>query len=200
MSNCAECTYLDLSDGNSYGEYYCNKKWERHLATDPQCGSFCKAYRRSQGAINNAIDCSNSHNSNSGCYLTTMLCNILKMSDNNFYLETIRNFRNNILQKDEKYKKLLVEYDIIGPKIAYALDNDPLKFNIANIHFNKYIFPITKLINSYEYEAAINLYIAMTLSLKSLYNFSHYNISNEQINNADIKLSGHGIYTKQKTL
>lgn len=49
------------------------------------------------------------------------------MPDNNIYLETMRNFRENVLQKDEKYKSLLVQYDIIGPKIAQYLMLDPLK-------------------------------------------------------------------------
>ena len=141
MANCAECTYLDLSDYNSSGAYWCDKKLERHLATDPECGSFCKAYSRSYSAINNAIDYSNSKNSGGGCYLTTMLCNILGMDDNNIYLKTLRDFRNNILQKDEKNKQLLIEYDIVGPKIAEALNSDPLKNKIAKIYLI-YLFTI----------------------------------------------------------
>ena len=126
MAQCAECTYLDLEDSNSEGKYWCDKKCERHLSTDPECGSFCRAYSRSDGAISNAISYSKSK-TDPPCYLTTMLCNILNLPDNNIYLETIRIFRANVLQKDEKYKKLIVEYDVIGPVIANALNNDPLK-------------------------------------------------------------------------
>jgi len=43
MANCAECTYLDLNTGNIDGAYWCDKKSARHLATDPECGSFCRA-------------------------------------------------------------------------------------------------------------------------------------------------------------
>lgn len=200
MAICAECTYLDISDGNSYGQFWCDKKSERHLATDIECGYFCKAYSRYSSSINNAIEFSNNHNTNSGCYLTTMLCNILKMDDNNIYLETMRTFRNDILQKNEKYKKLLVEYDIIGPKIANTLNNDPLKEKIANMYFFNYILIIKSFIDNKKYDEAIKNYIEMTNKLKNFYGITEYNVSIEQINNADINKSGHGKYIKKITL
>jgi len=198
MAICAECTYLDLSDGNSYGAFWCNNKCERHLATDPECGRFCRAYSRSDSTIKNAIDCSNSHNNSGGCYLTTMLCTILKMNDNNEYLETIRAFRNNILQKNDKYKQILVEYDIIGPEIAKILNNDPLKEKIAEVYFYKYIKPIKFLIENNKYDEAVNLYVIMTNSLKNLYGLNSYSITIDEIDNADIEKSGHGKYIQKK--
>lgn len=198
MATCAECTYLDISDGNSNGAFWCDKKLERHLATDIECGNFCRAYSRYSSSINNAIEFSNKHNSNSGCYLTTMLCKILKMKDNNIYLEALRNFRNDILQKDEKYKPILVQYDIIGPKIAEALNNDPLNKKIASIFFTKYIVVIKTLIENKQYCEAIDMYIEMTTNLKNLYGINNYNISIEQIENASLQESGHGKYIKKK--
>lgn len=197
MAQCAECTYLDLEDANSDGEYWCEKKCERHLATDPECGIFCSAYSRSSGAINNAISYSNSKNQSS-CYLTTMLCSILNLPDNNIYLETIRGFRKNILQKDEKYKRLLVEYDIVGPVIANALANDPLRETIAMVYLTNFIIPITGFINNKENERAVNKYYQMTNNLKTFYGVNNYNVSVEQINNANIEKSGHGKYIQKK--
>ena len=198
MANCAECTYLDISDGNLYGAFWCDKKLERHLATDIECGSFCRAYSRNSSSIRNAIEFSNSKNSGGGCYLTTILCNILGMSDNNIYLETMRNFRKNILQKDEKYKTLLAEYDIVGPAIAEALANDPLKEAIAKIYLNNFIIPITEFINNKENERAVDKYYQMTNNLKTFYGLNNYNVSVEQINNANIEKSGHGKYIQKK--
>ena len=198
MANCAECTYLDISDGNLYGAFWCEKKLERHLATDIECGSFCRAYSRNSSSIRNAIEFSNSKNSGGGCYLTTILCNILGMSDNNIYLETIRNFRNNILQKDEQYKSILVEYDVIGPKIAAALNNDPLKEKIAKMYFQNYITPVVNFINTKDYLSAITLYVDMTTKLKYFYGIGDQNITIEEINNADIEKSGHGKYIQKK--
>lgn len=199
MANyCGECTYLDLNTGDIYGKFYCDKKYERHLATDPECGRFCKAYSRDSGTIQNAYRYSNEHSSSGGCYLTTMLCNILGMPDNNIYLETMRNFRKNVLQKDEKYKSLLVEYDIIGPKIAEALNNDPQKETIAQKYFNSYILAIIYNINNKNYDIAVFTYKNMTNLLKYFYGLGGIEISTLQVESADIKESGHGIYKVKK--
>ena len=197
MAKCADCTYLNLEDFNDDGEYWCDKKCERHLATDPECGSFCKAYSRSSGAISNAISYSKSK-TEPDCYLTTMLCNILNLPDDNIYLETIRNFRKNVLQKDEKYKALLVEYDIVGPVIANALANDPLRETIAKVYLNNFIIPITQFINNKENDRAVDKYYQMTNNLKTFYGLNNYNVSVKEIDNADIGKSGHGKYIQKK--
>lgn len=198
MSNdCAKCTYLDLNSGDIYGKFYCEKKWERHLASDPNCSNFCIAYSRDYNTIENAYRYSNDH-SNSGCYLTTILCNILGMQDNNSYLTTMRDFRKNVLQTNEQYKYLLVEYDIIGPKISELLNNDPSKITIAYNLFYQYITPIVNLIKTEQYNLAIIFYIDMVNSLKTLYKLNSTSISALEIENADIKLSGHGIYKVKK--
>lgn len=197
---CGECTYLNINPGKGdlYGKFPCEKKWEKHLATDPECDRFCKAYDRDYKSIQNAYIYSNDHSSSRGCYLTTMLCNILKMPDNNIYLETMRNFRNEILQKDEKYKSILIEYDIIGPKIATALNNDPQKELVAKEYFNAYIPGIIYCINNKNYKDAIFFYQTMTNLLKSFYGLRHINATTLEIENADIKESGHGIYKVKK--
>lgn len=197
---CGECTYLNIDPGKGdlYGKFPCEKRWEKHLATDPECDRFCKAYSRDYNSIQNAYRYSNDHSSSSGCYLTTMLCNILKMPDDNIYLETMRNFRKDILQKDEKYKSILVEYDIIGPKIANALNNDSQKEMIAKKYFNSYIPAIIDSINNKNYDDAVFIYKTMTNLLKYFYGFNNINITNLEVENADIKKSGHGIYKVKK--
>ena len=200
MAICSECTYLDLSSGNGSGAFWCEKKLERHLATDIECSRFCRAYNRNSSSIKNAIEYSNNHNSSSGCYLTTMLCNIFNLPDNNYYLETMRKFRNEVLQKDEKYRHLLVEYDIIGPKIADALNNDPQKEIIANKYFYSYISEIIHNIENKKYYNAVFIYERMTNSLKDFYGLNTINVTTLEIENADIEKSGHGKYIKKITL
>lgn len=195
---CSECTYLDLETGDSSGKFWCDKKLERHLASDIECNRFCEAYSRSNSTSKSAYQYSLEHSSNSGCYLTTILCYILGMPDNNYFLNTMRNFRNNCLQKNKKYKQLLVEYDIVGPEIAKALNNDPLKKTIAIKFFNQYIISIVNLIEKNESEKAVTRYIEMTNSLKKLYSINNANTNIIYIESADIKESGHGIYKVKK--
>ena len=201
MANkCSECTYLKIdgySDPDSNGRFYCEKKYERHLATDIECSRFCRAYSRSYGTIKNAEDYSNSHSSSSGCFLTTMMCNILKMPDDNPFLNKMRSFRNNYLQKNEKYKEILVQYDIVGPMIAKNLNNDKKRVEIAATYFYTYIKQIIKYLDNKEYEKAIMLYIDMTTNLINHYNLGNVEINVEDIKAADIEKSGHGVYIKK---
>lgn len=199
MANCSECTYLNPDNPDLYGKYWCEKRLERVSANQSECYRFCRAYGRSSNVSKSYEDYSKDNSNDPSCYLTTMLCEILKINDNNFFLNTMRSFRNNILQKDEKYKPILVEYDIIGPKIAKSLSIDPLKYQIAANAFYKYIKPIIKLIKEKNYDQAILMYMEMTNNLKSFYNIDT-SISIDEINNADINLSGHGVYTKKITI
>ena len=192
---CGSCTYLDLDyGGDCYGKYYCNKKWDRHLATDTACSSYTKAYNRSNSTINNAIDFSNSKNSSS-CYITTLLCGILKLSDSNHYINTLRNFRNNYL-KNSEYNNLLVEYDVVGPIICKYLENDKQNRLVAAQLFYNYISPIVSLIDDKMYKDAIVRYIMMVERLKSLYGINRC-VTTLEIEECDIALAGHGKYIKK---
>ena len=163
---CAACTYL--GERQDCGKYYCDRKGEWHYATDPRCYSFCEAYSRSTSARENMYDNSRSHSS-SGCYITTIMCHILEMTDDNYYLETLRNFRDNVLKKDAKHFPLLIQYDKIGPMIANCLENDEANKEIANVLFTNYIQKTVTAIEEGKVNTAINIYIAMTQSLIEKY-------------------------------
>ena len=192
---CGSCTYLDLDyGGNCYGKYYCNKKWDRHLATDTACSSYTMAYSRSKSAIDNAIDFSNSKNSSS-CYITTLLCGILNLSDSNYYINTLRNFRNNYL-KNSEYNNLLVEYDVVGPIICRYLENDKHNKLVAAKLFYNYISPIVSFIYDKMYKDAIVRYMMMINKLKVLYGINRC-VTALEIKECDIDLAGHGKYIKK---
>lgn len=197
MSKCSECTYLNPNSCYSDGTFWCEKKLECVYANQEECYRFCRAYSRPSSVAKSYEEFSISKTSSSGCYLTTMLCKILELPDDNQYLNSFRNFRNNVLQKDIKYKKILAEYDIIGPIIAEALNNDPLNHQISISIFYNYIRPINKLIIKKENDEAVYLYKEMTTSLKNLYSINR-NLTVDEINNISIEKSGHGICKLKK--
>lgn len=186
---CGECTYLCLTDSDYYGTFYCEKKSERHLATDPSCRRSCYAYKRSNSAINNAIDFSKSHSS-SGCYLTTIMCKILNYPDNCYYLQMLRTFRDTVMKTNINYYPLLYTYDVIGPIIANKLEHDPNRIEIANVMFSKYIINAVTAIEESKEKEAINTYIAMTNALGEKYNIDT-SIIMPNINELNINSLGH---------
>lgn len=197
MALCSECTYLNPEKAYSDGTFWCDTRLECVYANREECYRFCRAYSRPSSVADSYAEFSRSKTSGSGCYLTTMMCNILKLSDDNTFLQTMRYFRENVLQKDDKYKKLLVEYDIVGPIIANNLNNDPLRYQIAANAFFKYIKPIVILIKNHKNNEAIKSYIEMTNKLKTFYNINTV-IDIDMIKNADINQSGHGVYKVKK--
>lgn len=192
-SYCAACTYLgENADYN--GKYYCSKKGDVY-ACDPKCYSFCEAYGRSNSARENMYDNSQKHQS-SGCYLTTTMCNILNYPDDNYYLQTLRMFRDSILKTNINYIPLLLTYDIIGPQIADNLKQDKDNKIIATTLFTDYIKRAVDAIENNKIQEAVNIYIAMTTSLAERYNINTHILYIEpksiNLETLDTTTLGHG--------
>ena len=107
--HCGSCGNFEGKDGKPY-----NKQNPNYIK------GFCNWYR----AFYYPDDKCESHyrprggNPGGGCYITTMICDVLGKEDTCEALEVLRSFRNDVLQKDEKYAPILYEYDVVGPKIA----------------------------------------------------------------------------------
>lgn len=189
---CAACTYM--GETARLGKYWCSNKREDRLANEPKCYNFCEAYSRSNTARENMI--SVSQNANSGCYLTTIVCKLLNHQDNNYYLNTLRYFRNNIMQTNPAYFPLLLTYDIVGPEISKKLETDPNNKIIATTFFNNYIEKAVRAIEEGKNENAINIYTDMTKTLADHYQII---IPTMEVNaNINPKELGHG-YARIRT-
>lgn len=169
---CAACTYLG-ENADSDRKYFCDKKGERVKACDPKCHRYIEAYSRSDSARQNMY---NNSAQTGGCYLTTAMCNILGYEDDNYYLDTLRTFRDKTLKKDHKYIHLLLMYDVYGPLIANNLKNDPNNKYIATSLFNGYITKAVIAIENKKNSDAVNIYIAMTHTLAEKYNINMHTL------------------------
>ena len=135
----------------------------------------------------------NKKGSSSGCFITTIVCDILGMEDNSSVLNTLRSFRDNVLQKDEKYKEVLYEYDTVGPIISRNLSVDFVDKEdkeLPNAMLDYFILPTVELVNNKKYDEAVNKYIKMVNSLKDYYAIDDIEIEKDK--NYDYKKGGHG--------
>ena len=139
-----------------------------------------------------------STNSGSGCYLTTIMSKLLHYSDDNYYLNTLRSFRDNVMINNPEYIPLLLTYDIIGPQISDKLEHDKSGIDIAKVFFNRYIISAVNAIENGKEEHAINIYKTMTIELANHYNINP-TIVNIDINNIDTSNLGHGKVRKLAT-
>ena len=132
----------------------------------------------------------------SGCYITTIICNKLGFADDCNVMTSMRKLRDNIMQPNEKYHLLLAEYDIVGPIIANAInqDQDTERTLWENI-YDHYLSQTAQYTEAGQDEKAINKYTEMVTALKNYY--SIYEDVTELPKNYNISQSGHG---KVKTI
>ena len=169
MAQCNECLYCDLTDtwrGKAHCEYINGYVYP----TEKACSHI--RYKNNIG----------------GCYITTIVHEILNNPDNCKVLDVLREFRNNILQTDVSYKKLLMEYDVVGHEIAESimLDHD---INFCKAIYEKTLKPISQMVIDGKYNEAISNYVIATNNLKECYGICNEEIS---INNYDQSKGGHG--------
>ena len=157
-----KCSYMNR---RRFNDYYCTKV--EHTVPYETYDRYCTSYSYS--------DCPNYkyEKPNSGCYITTVTCDILGLKDKYIYLQTFRKFRKEYLQKTPSTLGILEEYDFVGPIIAERIMNDEDKQQLAIQLLKDYIHPIaSNLITKFDgnYDYAIKSYAHMTKELIKRYN------------------------------
>lgn len=155
---CRECRNMDLNDVYRYDDQqrYCSARRQYYNMNDRACSTY---FVYDEGRTSGS----------GGCYLTTIINEILRMPDDGITLKTLRKFRDEYMLNHPETYPILIEYEIIGPRIANALLLDPEKETIAKGLYEKQIIPIIEDINNKENEKAMQKYQNMTSSLKEFY-------------------------------
>lgn len=100
-------------------------------------------------------------NKKGGCFLTTAVCEVLGKSDNCYELETLRNFRDEVLLKDPELASLVYLYYKKSPSIAEKIllhtDNTHFAQSLLDFH----ITPVINSINLHKKYEAVHLYNEM---------------------------------------
>lgn len=185
INQCGTCENSESREEtciNQYQKYYC--EWYKcYYYPDDSCDRY-KEY----------IEESN------GCYITTIICNVLGFTDDCFVLTEMRDFRNNIMQKNPKYFNILLEYDIIGSVIAHHIQEEYEKTENKDMwirFYQLYLSPIVNLISGgnstsdKEYEMAVAKYQQMIGVLKAYFGIPEIDFTDYQ-QSYDMSNGGHG--------
>lgn len=180
-------SYYQFHEGIFSGDYWCNKTNQR--VAEAEYYKYCRDYNYNECPIYRKEE-------SSGCFITTVCCQILGLNDHDLLLNDFRNFRDNILQKSEKYYDTLKEYDVIGPVIANKILQDKERKKLAVGIYQNALKPIHQSIQQKDYDKAVEKYYVMTLMLIQYYHLKHsYNkIKEENYHYEDFvpNLAGHG--------
>ena len=112
-------------------------------------------------------------------------------------MNNLRKFRDQILQKNDKYSNILKLYDSIGPIVSCNIMHDDNREEIANKIYSK-LEGFTSLIENEKYDEATRSYVIMTLKLVKEYGLDNMyrNIRDNNFgykdNEFDITKAGHG--------
>lgn len=170
---CGYCVYMDLNVMKD-GKYQCERDKVFRFATssDAQsCYKYCERFRRDMDRAEEAIKNSKRYQEANksyeavGCYITTVVVNILGESDTIELLMTLRKFRKEVLQVDPKYRDILFKYDALGPVLARAIVASKDRVSLAMDIYNIYLKGCKRYIEKGEYDKAVELYKELTNSL-----------------------------------
>lgn len=162
-NTCGECLKVDLNNKSRYDDkYYCREKC-RYVSLSDGEANYCRSFSYNGG--NKSTD----GYTPSGCYITTIVVDILGYEDNCEVLQVLRNFRENYLKTNIEYLPLLFEYDIVGPLIAKYIKLEKNKYQLCLNLMKYFLLPCVHLIKEEKYKEAIEVYKNMVLHLKDNY-------------------------------
>ena len=155
---CRECLKMDLTDRNKYDSNYA------------YCTAYHKYYPINDKACSTYFEYDESRNkSGGGCYITTIVCDILGHPDNCETLTILRNFRENYMRLDETMISILIEYDMVGPIISEKIKESINKKTIAEHLFSTYLKNVVEKLKNQKFCCAIEEYTKMVNLLTSYY-------------------------------
>lgn len=137
------------------------------------------------------------YGSSSGCFITTVTCNILGKEDHDPVMDSLRAFRDGVLQNAEQYDSVLKLYDRVGPIISFKLFHDKDRNEKAAKLYSK-LSEFAEIANKGNHNEAAKKYIMMTLRLVAEYSMEkeYRDIRDDNFGykagEFDRKLAGHG--------
>ena len=187
----AYCRHMEESSGIFSSNYYCNITGSREDIPSSYW-TYCK---------NGGYGCpwySKEYGTGGGCFVTTVTCGVLGKDDHDPVMESLRSFRDNVLQNSDEYDSVLKLYDKIGPMLSCKLFHDKNREEKASKLYSR-LGEFAKLAGNGEHKEAAKKYILMTLRLVASYGMQEEyrtlrnNNFGYQEGEFDRKVAGHGI-------
>ena len=160
---CTDCQNLGRNEKDTYKDFITKK-------TTYRCKEG-KGYKKLDDEICNKFKINKDTGSfrNSGCYITTIVCNILGKKDDHIVLNTMRNFRDNFLKQNDNFIPILQEYDQIGPIISMNIESELNREYVANFAMAYYLVPCVEAYQHGKNILALDYYKEMITFFKQKY-------------------------------
>ena len=196
---CGQCLNIDWDNKEQHTSrvrYYCNEMRKYVEPKDSSCRYFDEDKSITQNDSGGFQQSGIKYNQ-SGCYITTIIVNILGYPDDCELLTVLRNFRDNTLKTNINYLPLLFEYDRIGPIITNYIIREKNNHIFALGLLNHFLLPCTYAIKQNNIEEAIEIYKNMVMYLNDTFNLPTIEIKNPTT--YDLETLGKGRIRQPKT-
>ena len=155
---CGSCEHMNTNDySGSKHICKCTYRQQYYSLTEPKCSYYRYDPRKDYYDLNRRW------------YIVSAIFEKLGLPDSYDCVAKLQYFRENVLEKDSKYMNILIEYDIIGPKLAELLKNDSDSEKLCQRLIQVFLVRILDLIMDNKNDEALNLYIEMVNLLKTIY-------------------------------
>lgn len=165
-ADCSDCRNLNPND-EYQGKFYCKKKRQYVSARGSRCSMAAEVMGRPNCEKAKLRKISKEH----GYYVVTAITEILKLKEDNEFMESFRYLRDVILPTNEEYKKFIDEYELDGPALADLIRNDEEAQDYAEYLRVTYLNAVVSLFCQDEIYEAISLYTQMLDAIKERYNY-----------------------------
>lgn len=170
VKSCGECLYLDWNNKEKWtskDRYWCRERRKYVETTDRACSY----------AMEDKSKKNDTGYQRFGCYITTMVVDILGYEDNCDLLQTLRSWRENFLRVNVEYLPILVQYDIVGPLISrYILKEQNNRLQCQRI-VDYFLIPCVDEIKRGNNVEAVEIYLNMVNHLNDTYGLPSIPIS-----------------------
>ena len=103
------------------------------------------------------------------CYITTAVCDNQGKADDCYELNLLRDYRDNILAKEEGGEDIISEYYNVAPTIVKRINRSENPSLVYESLYNNYILSCVKDIEKKNFESCKETYTSMVEELKSKY-------------------------------
>ena len=111
-----------------------------------------------------------SNNSSSdGCFITTAAVSHMHLADDCEELTILRKYRDQLINEDPEFKKIVLEYYKVAPQIVDEINKDDNKNQILDNIYNELVVPVTNYLKDGQIKEAKEHYISIYNKLKEKY-------------------------------
>ncbi len=104
----------------------------------------------------------------SGCFITTAICDTMGLDDNCYYLKTLRDFRDNVMLKNQRWRGLVEDYYQIAPGIVKRINAKKNAMDIYITLSDRFLVRAVKYVEAKDDFMAIQTYREMVIAANAL--------------------------------